>query len=659
TVYQVHVTTGDVLYAGTMNNVLIKLVGTDGESDQTLLYNKKGGFYQGSVSEGNSSVKCPVSLGKLVLIEVEKQKYSIFPEDDWFCSKIAVTTPDGDSVSFPCYRWLWDREKVVLMESTAKRVFDDSLPLAQYHREKELQSRQMEYRWSVYMEGIPQCLKADSPTSLPAAVRFSFKKSTEFAFNNSYGLAELKLKDFTECKQQWTKMEDIKRVFCTKRTEISAYVQEHWKEDAFFGYQFLNGVNPMVIKRCSKLPRNFPVTDDMVRPFLEPGTCLAAELQRGNIFLCDYKILEGLPTNAINQKQQYQAAPLCLLYKNAEDKLLPIAIQLNQQPGDLNPIFLPSDCEHDWLLAKMCVRSAEFCEHQLNSHLLRAHLLAEVFAMATLRTLPMVHPLYKLLIPHTRYTLQINHMARQVLISETGSFTQISSIGGAGISLMLKRALSSLTYSSLCLPSVPNFYYRDDGLRLWNIINKFVQGIVCHYYSSDMEVQKDSELQSWIREIFVHGFLERSIPQSFSKVEEVVKFVTMVIFTGSAQHAAVNSGQFDFGAWIPNNPFTMQRPLPTAKGNTSQNTILQTLPDINISVQGMSIFWVLSRTSSDFVALGVYPEEYFTESVPCKLIKKMQRKLKGLSEEIKERNAELKLPYPYLCPEEVENSVAI
>ncbi|KAL4593113.1 hydroperoxide isomerase ALOXE3-like, partial [Arapaima gigas] len=120
---------------------------------------------------------------------------------------------------------------------------------------------------------------------------------------------------------------------------------------------------------------------------------------------------------------------------------------------------------------------------------------------------------------------------------------------------MLKRVFSSLTYSSLCMPeniaargleSVPNFYYRDDGLRLWDIINRFVRGIVCYYYASDLEVQKDSELQSWIKEIFIHGFLERSstgIPQTFTKIEEVVKFVTMVIFTCSPQHAAVNSGQ--------------------------------------------------------------------------------------------------------------------
>lgn len=55
------------------------------------------------------------------------------------------------------------------------------------------------------------------------------------------------------------------------------YVQQHWKEDAFFGYQYLNGVNPILIQCCTALPKNFPVTDDMV--FLRGGSCLTEEMR--------------------------------------------------------------------------------------------------------------------------------------------------------------------------------------------------------------------------------------------------------------------------------------------------------------------------------------------------------------------------------------------
>ena len=54
---------------------------------------------------------------------------------------------------------------------------------------------------------------------------------------------------------------------------------EHWAEDSFFGYQYLNGINPGLLCRCTRIPDKFPVTDDMVAPFLGEGTCLQAELE--------------------------------------------------------------------------------------------------------------------------------------------------------------------------------------------------------------------------------------------------------------------------------------------------------------------------------------------------------------------------------------------
>ncbi|RVE55360.1 hypothetical protein OJAV_G00237140 [Oryzias javanicus] len=432
------------------------------------------------------------------------------------------------------------------------------------------------------------------------------------------------------------------------------YVQEHWKEDSFFGMQFLNGVNPILIRRCTELPRNFPVTDCMVFP--RGQMSLAEEMKKGNIFLCDYKHLDGVKTNTINGKKQYLMAPLVLLQKTADEKLMPIAIQLKQAPAEDNPIFLPTDPEYDWLLAKIFVRSADFSEHQLNAHLLRTHLLAEVFAVSLLRNVPMVHPLYKLLIPHTRYTLQINFLARNLLISENGSFTRFAASGGEGMMTILGRSLCSDIHP----PSVYLMILLRGGL--WEIIYRFVKGVIEYYYKNDKEVQQDTEIQKWISDIFEHGFLSQAstgVPQSFTSVAQLVKFVTMVIFTGSAQHAAVNSGQYDYGGWMPNTPLSLKRPPPTKKGEASEDTLLETLPDVSVTVQGMATLWLLSKQSSDFVPLGKYPEQHFTEETPCEFIKNFQAELEDLSRRIKARNTNLEVPYKYLDPEEVENSVAI
>ncbi|XP_076140863.1 polyunsaturated fatty acid lipoxygenase ALOX15B-like [Alosa pseudoharengus] len=668
--YTVTTHTGNRIFSGTTSYVYIQLRGADAESQEENLHKRFFSHDFCNGSERTFTLECEASLGELIYLKLRTQAF-LGLDNQWFCDKITVKTPEGDAILFPCYRWLGSSETVVLRPAKALLVFQDTNPVAQKTRTSQLEGRQKLIRWSVYAENLPRIINYESAMLLPEELQFSFSKETEFSYTARTQLIYLKLNGLADNRESWESIDQLHMIHCDITNKTIEYVEDNWDKDEFFGYQFLNGLNPMLIQRCSKVPENFLVTEEMVKGLLGETT-LKAEIAKGNIFLCDYKMLDGLVGNVVAGRQQYHTAPLVLLYCNPQGLMLPLAIQLGQMAGPhQTPIFLPTDPKHDWLLAKIFVRAAEFSMQELDSHLLRTHFLSEVFAMATLRNLPSPHPLFKLLIPHTRYTLHINILARSRLISDDGAITLNAGIGGKSLPELLKRGTSSLTYSSLCLPEnisergledVPNYYYRDDGIQLWNIINKYVTGVLQHYYTSDEHVQKDTELQSWIREIFTNGFLERSstgVPESFQTVSDLIKFVTMVIFTASAQHAAVNNGQFDFGGWMPNYPTALRKPPPKEKGQTTMDTILETLPDIGTTVNAMAVLSLLSKTFSDQHILGSFPEDLFDEEVPCKIIADFQKDLRELSDLIEERNKKLEFPYTYLSPRNVENSVAI
>uniref|UniRef100_A0A8D0AG22 Arachidonate 15-lipoxygenase B-like n=1 Tax=Sander lucioperca TaxID=283035 RepID=A0A8D0AG22_SANLU len=626
--YTLEVTTGSMLQAGTFDNLYVTLIGTERQSERTQLTSF-------GLDEKTGKVSC-----KTVIIAI--------------CIYLIFIHP-----------WA--------VIHTATKAFEDLHPRLVDQRKKELVKQKLMYKWDKYAEGLSYILNIDDPKAIPVEISFSFSRAFDAINKNNFALsrsAELELKGLKDSTEHFESFEAMKVVSWFKKAPVSEYVSEHWEDDDFFGYQILNGATPFMIKRCSKLPSNFPVTEEMVKPFLANGVSLTEEMKKGNIFINDYKIMDGLPTRVIDGKPVALTAALCLLYLNPEKKLLPITIQLGQQPSEETPIFLPSDLKSDWLLAKIYVRNADTLYNQVISHLQNTHLLAEVFTMATLRNLPMIHPLHKLLIPHHRYTLHINILARARLYGPGRLFGN-TSLGADGVTELMKRGLSEMTYTSLCLPeniaargleSIPDFYYRDDALRLWSITNSFVKAMVAYYYPSDSEVSADSELQEWINEIFYYGFLGNSdsgIPSSFQTVAELIKFVTMVIFTSSVQHAAVGSAQFDFLGWTPNAPLLLFQAPPTTKGQSSMEAILATLPNKSFVGVVMSNVWQLSRKYSDFVPLGTYPEQRFEEPAALQMIEDFQAELSSLSVAINKRNSELELPYTYLNPKEIENSVTI
>ncbi|XP_074995547.1 hydroperoxide isomerase ALOXE3-like [Calonectris borealis] len=658
-------------------------------------------------------------LGTLLLLRLWKEPLVSLVPDRWFCARVTVTGPlgdgddeggdddgdgddgdDGDTprATFPCYRWL-ESGCLELREGTARTPRGAAWePRLLQQRQEERREREEAFQWAPYSPGWPWRLRALSPAlcpwpppppppppssssssspspggapppQLPPSLAFPLGHRASMAARAAAAQVRVRLRGL-RCGGSWRSFEDIREALGGPGTPISEYVVQHWQDDAFFGEQYLNGVNPVLLRRCSRLPPNFPVTPPMVAPSLGPATCLQREMEGGRLFLADYALLEGLPTGRPGGDPQFLAAPLCLLWLSPRRQLLPIAIQLSQRPGPEAPIFLPGDGPWGWALAKLWVRGAHFTLHEVVTHLLQSHFLGETFATATHR-LPACHPVHQLLLPHCRYTFHINILARETLLNPGGIIDQATAVGREGTLELVARGTAALTYTELCVPDdlehrgvtdIPNYYYRDDALEIWGAIESLVEGIVALYYPEDSDVAEDHELQDWVGEIFTYAVLgneKTGFPSKLCSRPELVKFVTMIIFCCSARHAAVNSGQYDYAAWMPNTPGTLRRPPPRRKEEATAELLLETLPSPDATGALLALLSVVSYEGGEPRPLGSRTQEPFSGAAPRRLLGAFRRRLAAISHRIQQRNEGLALPYPYLDPACVQESVSI
>ena len=81
--------------------------------------------------------------------------------------------------------------------------------------------------------------------------------------------------------------------------------------------------------------------------------------------MVDYKILDGIPGYAVDEDVRHLAASIGLFFVRNDGNIVPIAIQLNQIPGEGNPIYTPNDNQYDWIAAKLWLRNADTQCHQV------------------------------------------------------------------------------------------------------------------------------------------------------------------------------------------------------------------------------------------------------------------------------------------------------
>ncbi|XP_072570214.1 polyunsaturated fatty acid 5-lipoxygenase-like [Paramormyrops kingsleyae] len=511
----------------------------------------------------------------------------------------------------------------------------------------------------IYISGLPSFEKHGDFLKLQKDLWFGPHKLLVIIKNGIVVAIQTWLRKHNKFGRRWKKIDDIKSVFLFPSKKAKD-ISENWKDDAFFGSQFLNGCNPGMIQMCTEIPEKIPGISDVCPDISEL-------IQKEKIYMVDYELLDNIKDDIIHGHRQYLAAPIVLLQETAQG-LMPIAIQLKQKPGEENPIFTPKDAEA-WLLAKIWVRNSDFYIHELVSHLLKTHLLAEIIIFSIFTSLHDHHPIRRIFAVTGRYTIPINIAARNTLTNKTGFFKEYTGFGVDAQCKVLDRAVKQLTYKSLCLPDnlksrgvqkLDNYHYRDDGMQIWDAISEFLQKVVDTYYNDDSDIKKDEELQNFFRCIYHYGFEgQTDFPETVETKAEAVEYLSMVMFTCSAQHAAVNHGQYDTYAWMPNGPTTMRQPPPRNADEVDEDYIMNTLPDMETTLQGMSVARFLSQATEDFVALGTYADDVSNDPHLRDVIKNFQEKLHDIGEKIKERSKSQKFSYEYLYPSNIENSIAI
>uniref|UniRef100_A0A7N2LAR2 Lipoxygenase n=1 Tax=Quercus lobata TaxID=97700 RepID=A0A7N2LAR2_QUELO len=299
----------------------------------------------------------------------------------------------------------------------------------------------------------------------------------------------------------------------------------------------------MALKFVSYVMRDWPMKSKLdPKIYGPPETLIATELVEREIrgimtvnealkskmlFVLDYHDLLLPYVNKVREVEGttlYGSRALFFLTKDGTPR--PVAIELTRPPTGDKPqwkqVFTPTwDATGCWLwrLAKAHVCAHDLGYHQLVIHWLRTHCCTEPYIIAANRQLSAMHPIYRLLHPHFRYTMEINALARESLINAGGIIESAFSPAKYSIELSFATYNQLWWFDMEALPAdlirrgmavkdpiaehglrltFEDYPFANDGLILWDAIKQWVSDCVNHYYTEPSLVQSDGELQAWL-----------------------------------------------------------------------------------------------------------------------------------------------------------------
>lgn len=497
--------------------------------------------------------------------------------------------------------------------------------------------------------------------------------------------------------------------------EIPAIIKKDrfaWLRDNEFARQALAGVNPVNIEILkefpitSKLdpavfgPPESAITKELIEQELN-GMSVEKAIEEKRLFILDYHDI-FLPfiekMNSLPGRKAY-ASRTVFFYTKA-GFLRPVVIELSLPPTPSSPQskHVYTHGHHAtthwiWKLAKAHVCSNDAGIHQLVNHWLRTHACMEPYIIASHRQLSSMHPIYKLLHPHMRYTLEINALARQSLINGGGIIEASFSPGKYAMEVSSAAYKSMWRFDLEALPAdlirrgmavedpsepcgiklvIEDYPYAADGLLIWSAIKEWVESYVEHFYSEPNSVTSDAELQNWWNEIKNKGHADKRNEPWWPKLntkEDLSGILTTIIWVASGQHAAINFGQYPFGSYVPNRPTLMRKLIPQEDDpdyekflQNPQQTFLSSLATKLQATKVMAVQDTLSTHSPDEEYLGqVNPlhTHWINDHEILELFNRLSSRLEEIEKIINRKNKDSHLknrsgagipPYELLLP---------
>ncbi|VAI21638.1 unnamed protein product [Triticum turgidum subsp. durum] len=487
--------------------------------------------------------------------------------------------------------------------------------------------------------------------------------------------------------------------------------EKAWMTDEEFAREMLAGVNPMMIKRLTEFPpkstldpskygdHTSTITEAHIGKSLE-GLTVEQALADNRLYIVDqHDNLMPFLVDINNLDGSFVYATRTLLFRRGDGTLAPVAIELSSPliQGDLttakSTVYTPHHAGVEgwiWQLAKAYASVNDYGWHQLISHWLNTHAVMEPFVIATNRQLSVTHPVYKLLHPHYRDTMNINARARGLLIN-AGGVIEMTVFPRKHAMPMSSMVYKNWNFTEQALPDdlikrgmavedpssphkvrllIEDYPYAADGLEVWHAIEQWVTEYLTIYYPDDGVLQGDVELQAWWKEVreVGHGDLKDAAwwPKMHT-VAELIKACATIIWTGSALHAAVNFGQYPYSGYHPNKPSASRRPMPVP--GSEEYALLERDPEkafiLTITNQfqalvGISLMEILSKHSSDEVYLGQHETPAWTSDAKAQeAFRRFGARLEGIEKQVvamngdprlKNRTGPAKFPYMLLYP---------